>query len=75
MAEPRILSALAGWQPTLPLAVAYSGGADSTALLWACAQRFPGQVAAIHVNHGLQASATDFEAHCEQQCVLWGIPL
>ena len=75
MAEPRILSALAGWQPTLPLAVAYSGGADSTALLWACAQRFPGQVAAIHVNHGLQASATDFEAHCEQQCALWGIPL
>lgn len=75
MAEPRILSALAGWQPVLPLAVAYSGGADSTALLWACVQRFPGQVAAIHVNHGLQASATDFETHCEQQCVLWGIPL
>ena len=75
MADPHILSALAQWQPALPVAVAYSGGADSTALLWACLQRFPGQVAAIHVNHGLQAAATDFEAHCRQQCALWGVPL
>lgn len=75
MAEARILSVLRGWQPALPLAVAYSGGADSTALLWACAQRFPGQVVAFHINHGLQAAATDFEAHCQQQCAAWGIPL
>lgn len=75
MADPKILSALAAWRPALPLAVAYSGGADSTALLWACVQRFPGQVAAIHVNHGLQAAATDFEVQCRQQCALWGVPL
>ena len=75
MAEPQILRALHGWQPALPLAVAYSGGADSTALLWACAQRFPGQVAAIHINHGLQAAAAQFQAHCQQQCQRWGLPL
>ncbi len=75
MAEPAILKTLQGWQPALPLAVAYSGGADSTALLWACAQRFPGQVSAIHVNHGLQAAAADFEAHCVRQCAGWGIVL
>ncbi|MBB6577963.1 tRNA(Ile)-lysidine synthase [Comamonas odontotermitis] len=75
MADPRILSVLEGWRPALPLAVAYSGGADSTALLWACSQRFAGQVAAFHINHGLQAAATDFAMHCQQQCAAWGIPL
>ena len=40
-----------------PLAVAYSGGADSSALLRACAARWPGQVHAVHVHHGLQAAA------------------
>lgn len=61
--------------PALPLAVAYSGGADSTALLYACAQRWPGQVHAIHVHHGLQAAADDFENHCRQTCEAWGVPL
>lgn len=75
MAEPAILAALKGWQPALPLAVAYSGGADSTALLWACQQRYPGQVHAIHINHGLQAAASIFEAHCRAQCAAWDVPL
>lgn len=75
MAEPAIVAALNGWQPALPLAVAYSGGADSTALLWACLQRFPGQVHAIHINHGLQAAAAVFEAHCRAQCTAWAVPL
>ena len=75
MAEPAIVAALNGWQPALPLAVAYSGGADSTALLWACLQRFPGQVYAFHINHGLQASAAVFESHCRAQCAAWGVTL
>ena len=75
MAEPAILAALKGWQPALPLAVAYSGGADSTALLWACQQRYPGQVHAIHINHCLQAAASIFEAHCRAQCAAWDVPL
>ena len=50
--------ALRLFSPALPLAVAYSGGADSTALLLACADKWPGQVHAFHVHHGLQAAAS-----------------
>ncbi len=67
--------AIAAFKPELPLAVAFSGGADSTALLLACARQWPGQVAAIHVHHGLQAAADDFERHCVAQCLQWQIPL
>ena len=59
----------------LPLAVALSGGADSTALLIACALRWPGQIHAIHVHHGLQDAADRFQAHCEQLCADWQVPL
>jgi tRNA(Ile)-lysidine synthase len=58
-----------------PLAVAYSGGADSTALLMMCAEQFPGQVWAVHVHHGLQAAADDFEAHARVFCERLGVPL
>ena len=61
--------------PSLPLAIGYSGGADSTALLLACAQKWPGQVSAIHVHHGLQAAADDFAAHCEAFCKRIKVPL
>ena len=59
----------------LPLAVALSGGADSTALLIAGALRWPGQVQAIHVHHGLQAAADRFQSHCEHLCADWQVPL
>jgi tRNA(Ile)-lysidine synthase len=58
-----------------PLAVAYSGGADSTALLLMCAEQFPGQVQAIHIHHGLQAAADDFAAHCAAFCGALNVPL
>ncbi len=61
--------------PALPLAVALSGGADSTALLLACAERWPGQVTALHVHHGLQAAADAFEHHCTVLCNRLNIPL
>lgn len=61
--------------PSLPLAVAYSGGADSTALLIACAEKFPGQVRAIHIHHGLQAAADSFERHCAALCQKLQVPL
>jgi tRNA(Ile)-lysidine synthase len=57
------------------LAVAYSGGADSTALLLMCWQLFPAQVTAIHIHHGLQAAADDFAAHCTAFCAQRGVPL
>lgn len=68
-------AAIRAFQPGLPLAVAYSGGADSSALLHACALHWPGQVYAIHIHHGLQAAADDFERHCRARCTAWGVPL
>ena len=67
--------ALAAFHPGLPLAVALSGGADSTALLLACAEKWPGQVRAMHVHHGLQAAADGFQLHCETLCARLGVPL
>lgn len=58
-----------------PVAVAYSGGADSTALLLMLARQYPGQVHAIHIHHGLQAAADDFAAHCAAFCSALGVPL
>lgn len=67
--------ALADFRPGLPFAVALSGGADSTALLVACAERWPGHVRAVHVHHGLQDAADDFEDFCQQLCERLQVPL
>jgi tRNA(Ile)-lysidine synthase len=56
------------------VAVAYSGGLDSTALLHATltAARAQGaSVTALHVHHGLSAHADAWLAHCEAQCKRW----
>lgn len=73
--ENPAVHALAAWPAPLPLAVAYSGGADSTALLHAAAARWPGQVHALHVHHGLQQAADRFESHCAATCAALGVPL
>ncbi|MBT9491138.1 MAG: tRNA lysidine(34) synthetase TilS [Paucibacter sp.] len=63
------------------IAVAYSGGRDSTALLHACARQALSldlSVIALHVHHGLSAHADDWLRHCELQCQAWaaaGLPL
>lgn len=67
--------AMAAFTPGLPVAVALSGGADSSALLLACARRWPGQVRAVHVHHGLQAAADGFEAYSRALCTQFGVPL
>jgi tRNA(Ile)-lysidine synthase len=67
--------ALAAFQPAFPLLVAYSGGADSTALLLACHRKWPKHVNAVHVHHGLQAAADAFVRHCEDVCQALGVPL
>ena len=68
-------AAINAFAPALPFAVGYSGGADSTALLMACAARWPGQVEAFHVHHGVQAAADDFERHCAAVCKQLDVPL
>jgi tRNA(Ile)-lysidine synthase len=67
--------AMRAFSPRLPLALALSGGADSTALLLACAERWPGQVSALHVNHGLQDAAGIFEQHCVALCRRFNVVL
>ncbi|MDP1789388.1 MAG: tRNA lysidine(34) synthetase TilS, partial [Methylibium sp.] len=68
-------------EPPRGLAVAYSGGHDSTALLHATlvAARETGlAVHALHVHHGLSAHADAWLAHCEAQCRRWarrGLPV
>jgi tRNA(Ile)-lysidine synthase len=69
------LAALDSLDPVFPLGVAYSGGADSTALLLAAAQRWPGQVMALHIHHGLQAAAEEFVLVCEATCARLNVPL
>ena len=73
------LQALAGFSLRYalapPLAVAYSGGADSTALLLAAAAHWPGQVTALHIHHGLQAAADEFENQCRTICQRLQVPL
>ena len=58
-----------------PFAVAYSGGADSTALLLAAQSLWPGRVVALHVHHGLQAAADGFEQHVRDTCSRLDVPL
>ena len=56
------------------VAVAYSGGRDSTALLHAVLMsvRDTGtSVAALHVHHGLSGQADAWERHCRDQCARW----
>ncbi|MHB1200570.1 MAG: tRNA lysidine(34) synthetase TilS [Polaromonas sp.] len=72
---PPVAAALAALHPPLPVGVAYSGGADSTALLLAAAQCWPGQIQAIHIHHGLQAAADDFVRVCESVCTNAQVPL
>jgi len=68
--------ALASWAAVpLPLAIAFSGGADSTALLHAAASLWPGRIHALHVHHGLQEAADAFESHCVAVCASLDVPL
>lgn len=59
--------------------VAYSGGVDSTALLqlinkWCKSNSEAPPLTALHVNHGLQAQAADWENHCAWICRFLDIP-
>ena len=69
------------WIGQLPAAnrywVGFSGGADSTALLLALHQarhELPAPLAAVHFDHGLQASSRQWEIHCRDFCATRGIP-
>jgi tRNA(Ile)-lysidine synthase len=50
------------------IGVAYSGGADSTALLLAAVALWSGRVCALHIHHGLQDAADEFQLVCSGLC-------
>ena len=75
----RFVSAYADSYPQLlssevKIGVAYSGGADSTALLLSALKRWSEQIYALHIHHGLQEAAEQFVNHCENRCWQWDIP-
>jgi tRNA(Ile)-lysidine synthase len=63
------------------VAVAYSGGRDSTALLHSTLQAAAREgmaVAALHVHHGLHPAADEWLRHAKSQCERWarqGLPV
>jgi len=68
----------------LSVCVAWSGGADSTALLHALLQLRQSRAAAglatltvraVHIDHGLQQAARLFSAHCRRWARRWRLPL
>jgi len=58
--------------PPGPIAIAYSGGLDSSALLHLAAQSGR-KTYAFHIHHGLSPNADAWEAHCRAECDRLGI--
>ena len=58
----------------------FSGGVDSTALLhlltrWRRANPDAPALTAIHINHGMQSAADEWQVHCEWVCRMLRVPL
>jgi len=68
-----VLPAVPTQAQAIRVGVAYSAGADSTALLLAAHALWPERVVALHVHHGLQAAADTFEALGREVCTQHGI--
>lgn len=79
MIEKQILQRLQPWLASRAFCVAFSGGMDSTVLLHAVVQlakKYPlPPLRALYIQHGLQAAADAWPAHCQQVCAELQIPL
>jgi len=78
--SPTQLTTVLTLPPGSNLLVGYSGGLDSTVLLHALvklrdADRLPGSLRAIHVDHQLQQDSGQWRDHCEVWCRKWQVPL
>jgi tRNA(Ile)-lysidine synthase len=70
----KTLLALTGAKPRL--AIAFSGGVDSTVLAHALirAQRSFAGLRLLHVDHGLQSASASWAAHCARMARTWRVP-
>lgn len=76
----RLLAHVAAQLPAAgTVTVGWSGGLDSTVLLWLarrwCQQQPGRQLEAIHVHHGLSANADAWASHCQQLADGWQLAL
>ena len=62
--------------------IGFSGGLDSSALLFACVkflsqqkQSLAPSLTAIHINHQIDSASNDWQAHCEQFCAKLGVTM
>ncbi len=58
--------------------IAYSGGSDSTALLYFAkkmSEKYGVSIRAVHVNHNLNIESKEWENHCKISCKEMNIPL
>jgi tRNA(Ile)-lysidine synthase len=68
------LTELAGPRPRV--AIAFSGGVDSTALAFALVKargKFA-QLRLLHVDHGLQPASVEWSSHCARRAREWRVP-
>jgi tRNA(Ile)-lysidine synthase len=75
----RLLAACPTLADRPSLAVGYSGGLDSTVLLHVLHSLhqqglLKAPIRALHIHHGLQAQADQWERQCRQQCEDWRLP-
>lgn len=73
-----VATALGDTDPDHGVWIGLSGGLDSSLLLnltVAAMDQHPRRLQALHVHHGLQPCADDFEAHCRALCRSLDIPL
>ena len=67
------------WRNAAQWRIAFSGGLDSTVLLYLLAHLAKDHslpaLSAIHIHHGLQAAADAWPAHCQSVCDALGVPL